>query len=147
MDHDEWEYDDDDEDDGNGNESGDGGSNGSLGDRSLASITDPSSTQPIPQNQISAAKCEQYMRVVKEVGKSGGVEEMYHCNLCDYKSKRKATLKVHLMLIHNVGDNITWYLCNHCNYKTKVKASLTKHQMLMHNMGDVPITWYRCTQK
>lgn len=70
-------------------------------------------------------------------------EELYKCNLCEYKSIRKGSLKTHLILKHNIGD-IKWYSCNHCNYKTKVKASLSKHEMLKHNTGNRPINWYHC---
>lgn len=72
-------------------------------------------------------------------------KKLFKCNLCEYKSIRKGTLKTHLMLVHNVGD-FKWYSCNHCNYKTKIKASLSKHEMLKHNAGNTPIIWYHCSK-
>ena len=81
-----------------------------------------------------------HMSILNEKNK-----EFYKCDLCEYKSIRKGSLKTHLMLIHNVGD-FKWYSCNHCNYKTKVKASLSKHEMLKHNIGNRPIIWYHCSK-
>lgn len=81
-----------------------------------------------------------YMSILNEKNK-----EFYKCDLCEYKSIRKGTLKHHLMLVHNVGD-FKWYSCNHCNYKTKVKASLTKHEMLKHNTENKLIIWYHCSK-
>ena len=40
----------------------------------------------------------------------------YNCDLCDYRSKGKTSLKVHKANKHNIG--VTWYHCDLCDYKS-----------------------------
>merc|ERR550519_3029816 len=53
---------------------------------------------------------------------NGVHQKIYHCELCDFKTKWKTNLKTH----KSVHENIS-YLCNQCDYNTKWKANLRMH--------------------
>ena len=63
----------------------------------------------------------------------------HHCDLCDYKTKIKSSLKKHKVSIHDIG--VTWYHCDQCDHKCKHKPHLKNHKANKHNIG---VTWHHC---
>merc|ERR1712137_1246554 len=67
----------------------------------------------------------------------------------------KQNIKVHQILVHNLGENILWYHCNQggeegCNYRTRIKSHLRQHQVQAHNFfgnNTNMIQWYHCNQE
>ncbi|KAJ8909563.1 hypothetical protein NQ315_015553 [Exocentrus adspersus] len=65
----------------------------------------------------------------------------YRCNSCDHQTKRKYSLKAH-MLVHKDPSQLTWYECNSCSYKAKQKSWLKIH-MLAHK-DPSQLKWFEC---
>ena len=55
---------------------------------------------------------------------------MDSCTLCDYKSKKKSHVTIHLSYKHDVG--VTWHPCTLCDYKAKEESVLTRHLRSQH---------------
>ena len=68
---------------------------------------------------------------------------LYHCDLCDHKTKNNWHLKEHKALKHNIG--VTWYHCDqpNCDKKFKHKGTLKMHKANVH---DIDVTWHHCDQ-
>ena len=68
---------------------------------------------------------------------------LYHCNLCNYRTKWKCNLTKHKKFKHDIG--VIWFYCdqNDCNYKCKENGSLTRHKANIHDIG---VIWYHCDQ-
>ena len=57
----------------------------------------------------------------------------FKCNLCDYKTSLKATLKLHILQVH-IGKT---YNCVRCEFTTKQKDLLKKHLNEAHKAQDL----------
>lgn len=70
-------------------------------------------------------------------------EPFYYCDLCDFKTTWKHTIKRHKRNKHNIGQTFEVFLCNidNCQHKTKYKYALKKHQREMH---DIEMDWIVC---
>ena len=56
----------------------------------------------------------------------------YNCDLCDYRSKGKTSLKVHKANKHNIG--VTWYHCDLCDYRSIQNFVLKRHKADIHEI-------------
>ncbi|KAJ8910029.1 hypothetical protein NQ315_003459, partial [Exocentrus adspersus] len=65
----------------------------------------------------------------------------YSCNSCDHQTKRKYSLKAH-MLVHKDPSQLTWYECNSCGYKAKQKRRLKAHMLIHKDYSQLP--WNEC---
>ena len=52
----------------------------------------------------------------------------YSCDKCDYKAKRKDSLKIHVQVKHEG----VCYSCEQCDYKTTWKVHLKRHVDAQH---------------
>lgn len=60
---------------------------------------------------------------------------MHKCNLCDYKNKRKNTLKQHERNVHKIG--VQWVYCDvgKCEYKCLHNDDIIQHKQYIHNIA------------
>jgi hypothetical protein len=48
----------------------------------------------------------------------------HHCEHCDYKTKQKGNIKIHMALKHDI--DVKWHHCGHCDFKTRQKSDLKR---------------------
>ena len=56
------------------------------------------------------------------------LDQEYSCNVCNYKTKLKGSMKQHNESIHGS----TFYSCDQCNYKFWMKEWLNAHIRVSH---------------
>ncbi|XP_048515122.1 zinc finger protein 391-like isoform X10 [Athalia rosae] len=66
--------------------------------------------------------------------------QLYKCNLCDYKSNNKGTLKNHFIRLHTNEFNFS---CDTCGKQFKIKKALNHHMKQDHS-GNPPIVCDIC---
>ena len=55
--------------------------------------------------------------------------DVWHsCDQCDYKSKWKVALKLHIESVH--GD--MWHSCDQCDFKTTWQGYIKRHKDSVH---------------
>ena len=64
-----------------------------------------------------------------DTNKDCGRKDEFKCNICEYKSGRKSTLKRHIKTVH---EGIKDFKCSICEYKTGIKTDLKKHIESVH---------------
>lgn len=58
----------------------------------------------------------------------------YDCDQCEYKSKKRKKMQMHLKTCHNVEANTDgMFSCNICSYETHSKMGLARHISIKHN--------------
>ncbi|KAJ8973324.1 hypothetical protein NQ317_017339 [Molorchus minor] len=75
-----------------------------------------------------------------EILKSAEVE-MYECETCHFRTKRKGALKRHI-LVHREDCEVKMYECEICNFKTKCKGSFSTHRLIHRENSEVEM--YEC---
>ena len=63
--------------------------------------------------------------------KHGNASENHSCELCDYKANDKSLLRKHMTFKH--GNDSDDHMCHFCDYKATDKAFLRKHMNVEHD--------------
>ncbi|KAJ8966178.1 hypothetical protein NQ317_006897 [Molorchus minor] len=78
---------------------------------------------------VSSEKCER-----KEV-------EMYKCEVCEYQTKQKGTLKRHLVLHKDISE-VQMFKCKMCDFQTKYKENVKRHLLGHKDISEVQM--FKC---
>ena len=116
--------------------------------------------QPLPWGEVLEEEQEIFIRQTRcnnnNIYKGGPVDdnevediEVFPCEQCDYKSKKRSNLKRHKESIHKTGNksnytgepvndntDIEVYNCGQCDYKSKKRSNVKRHEESMHKTGN-----------
>ena len=67
----------------------------------------------------------------------------FECNLCNYKTRIKSTLKQHIFNIHS-ERNLS---CDSCSFKTARISQLNQHKKKVHGVANIQCTFDGCARK
>ncbi len=91
--------------------------------------------------KISTSKCglRNHLWTMHDI--HAGNRSIYKCIECEYETKNKHTLQVHLFYTHKIVN--TKFRCEHCFLDNPDENTLTRHLFRTHDIGTGKI--YKCT--
>ena len=92
------------------------------------SMTDPLSTE-VKSEQHSFETNDDNKNLVKKMRK------YFNCDQCDYISRRKCYINIHLLKVHGVHGDGNLFKCGDCKHITHSKLSLDTHMWKAHHKG------------
>lgn len=57
-------------------------------------------------------------------------EVCFHCEICDFRVKRKSILRRHMIRKHTSESEINWYTCEKCPFRAKFRSDLNRHKLV-----------------